>query len=1239
MNNFLPDGNSRKSWPDWLPYVIDAGLTILLIAGLTLLVIWKEADRHKDETAQVTRNVTDLMSASIGNTLDKADVILQSVHIQYADPEFRGRRDAEYFNTFLSRQKSLMGEIHDLRVLDAEGIVRYGTGDIKPVNLSDRDFYIRARDMAADEAGTRAIFDGPVFARISRKWVMVLARRLNHPDGSFAGVVYANFAANMFGSLMSRIDSGVSGVIFLRTADMALVDRHPELAGPDNSVGNRKVSRQLLESIRQHPEGASYLAISPLDQVERHYTYRKIPDYPLYIVAGRLASDFLSLGQSNALLLGFSGLMMLLSAVGSWRMYRLSRQRAVSRSQQEAAVILEASPVATMLVDEQGAIRNANRAAGELLGCAEQDLLGLSVEDLMPQHIRSRHSKHRAAFMQHPGSRPMGAGADLTLLRRDGYEIPVQVALSQIEFGGRTRVIVALEDMRAMREAEAQRHELMTLQTAILEHAAHAIIATDPQGTITLFNRAAEHMLGYAAAEVIGRATPLLFDCTEELPGRADAQDEAAAFDRLVAPCREDRRINDESVFRRKDGSSLPVRRFITWLRDAQGHITGYLALVEDISERRAYDQSLRSALARLRLAAEAANIGIWTWDFADDALEWNDRLYVWYGIPQPLRERGITYADWRARVHPDDIGDLENRIIQSRSDGRPRDGILRVIQPDGSVRVLHSAWSIEYDEAGKATRMVGINRDITQERAYTESLAAARQAAEAASQAKSAFLSTMSHEIRTPLNAIIGTAYLLGQRTRDAAHKRDLDTILIAGKSLLALIDDILDFSRIEAGELRIEAGTFALPEVLAELRAMFSAMAASKGIRLDIPDLPGDIPPFLEADRQRLRQMLVNLLGNAIKFTPAGRVSLHITRLGQDVPGNTVRLRFAVTDTGIGISPENQTHLFQPFIQADSSTSRHYGGTGLGLSIVKRLAMLMGGEVGFDSRPGQGSTFWLELPFGIVHEVIPSARDHGEVCTAPRDLPGMHVLVVDDSQINLDVIQRILVSKGALVTTCTSGAEAIACLQQAGGDHDVVLMDLQMPDMDGCETTRRIRGQLGRTDLPVIALTAGATMTEKQRAQAAGMNDFLTTPVEPERLVSVLRQHVESCRARSLPGAQAAVTPSAPGWPELAGIDAQEASRLLGGDAAFFKELLLQFIEVNAGIVARTKALLDAGDRAEAARLVHKLRGQAGSLGAKRLQQAAGALEEGINADTPDLAARFTAFAGAAKDFFREG
>jgi light-regulated signal transduction histidine kinase (bacteriophytochrome)/AmiR/NasT family two-component response regulator len=523
-------------------------------------------------------------------------------------------------------------------------------------------------------------------------------------------------------------------------------------------------------------------------------------------------------------------------------------------------------------------------------------------------------------------------------------------------------------------------------------------------------------------------------------------------------------------------------------------------------------------------------------------------------------------------------------------------------------LKRLHSVpWSEVELEAADALRINLL--DVTQQKHYEESLRRATHEAERANDAKSSFLANMSHEIRTPMNAIIGLTYLLEHTTAlNPEQTGFVAQINVASTSLLALITDVLDLSKIEAGELMISRVVFSPRVLLRGLHALMRVTANLKGITLQL-DVPDDLPAALEGDGTRLNQILTNLLSNAIKFTERGGVTLSVRLLGSTP--TTVKLTFTVRDTGIGIDPAAQARLFTPFIQADESITRRYGGTGLGLSIIQALAKLMGGTVDFTSTLGVGSEFRVALEFPVSTAAALAATQPAPVPRGARPLAGVRVLVVDDSELNLVVSQRILEQAGAQVWVANNGQHAYERLQLQPGHFDVVLMDVQMPILDGYEATRRIRADLGLLDLPIIALTAGALLSERQRATAAGMNDFLIKPFDTATLVASVMRHSVSARvaAREIqPAPQTANDGVA--WPEIAGIDMEDARDRLCDDPALFRALLQRFLGDFSGMAAPSHPGVPPGLAEQASRL-HQLKCSAGTLGAKEIQHLAAEAE----------------------------
>jgi PAS domain S-box-containing protein len=525
-------------------------------------------------------------------------------------------------------------------------------------------------------------------------------------------------------------------------------------------------------------------------------------------------------------------------------------------------------------------------------------------------------------------------------------------------------------------------------------------------------------------------------------------------------------------------------------------------------------------------------------------------------------------------------------------------------VRKDGSRVAVSIVVTPMTTEGGRTSGYLVIAHDATRQKEVEASLREAARAAESASLAKSQFLANMSHEIRTPMNAVIGLCHILGQTPLAPDQAACLTKLNTAGNSLRALIDDILDLSKIEAGELRIENAPFDLRKLVREIEDVMRIPADEKGIQLGTVwcDSPGRV---LRGDAHRLRQVLVNLLSNAIKFTEHGGVQLRIERAQTPASGpRHERLRLTVRDSGIGIPAEQQARLFQPFAQADTSTTRRFGGTGLGLSIVKRLVSLMGGEVGLSSAPGLGSAFWVELELAVGQDAeLAPARMEPLV----KRLAGVRVLVVDDSDVNREVASRTLALQGAVVSSACDGRQAVELLARSPAAFDIVLMDVQMPVVDGPEATRRIRNELGLT-LPILALSAGTLESETELALAAGMDGFVSKPFYPAEL----GERIERLVRREGAGPRRAGAPSAGlGWPSLPGVDLVAASSRLGGDRRRYETLLRGLCESLREVV-QAGGTIDFADLAKGAARAHELRGSAGLLGVLAIERAGKELEQ---------------------------
>ena len=550
-------------------------------------------------------------------------------------------------------------------------------------------------------------------------------------------------------------------------------------------------------------------------------------------------------------------------------------------------------------------------------------------------------------------------------------------------------------------------------------------------------------------------------------------------------------------------------------MRDAlQQQFDAQRALIERL---RGMAETVPGVVYQLRLAVN----GEFSFAYVSEAV----REYFLLGSAELSR----SAAPWFERIHPDDRTAVRDSLLASARNLSPWQQEFRTPQADGSERWLYGN-AIAQREADGSVLWHGFLTDISRQRrdaleleryrhhleelveARTAALAEATEAAQAASLAKSAFLANMSHEIRTPMNAIIGLTYLAQSDAIEPEQQQRLQKVANAAEHLLSVINNVLDFSKIEAGKVQLERVEFTVDEVLDNIANMTLQGAAAKGLKVETDIAPALRGRVLLGDPQRITELLLNFAGNAVKFTDGGYVRLSAHHQGSASP-QRLAVRFEVQDSGIGISAEAQARLFQDFEQADKSTTRRYGGTGLGLAICRRLAELMGGTVGVDSTPGQGSRFWFQLnlePAARTDEYEPEANTLTRSHTARERLAALaatttrKVLLAEDNPVNQEVALALIGSTGLVVDVAADGQQAIDMVKT--GDYALVLMDVQMPVMDGLDATRAIRELPQGAELPILAMTANAFDEERQRCLDAGMDDHVAKPVVAEQLFSTL-------------------------------------------------------------------------------------------------------------------------------------
>ncbi len=569
--------------------------------------------------------------------------------------------------------------------------------------------------------------------------------------------------------------------------------------------------------------------------------------------------------------------------------------------------------------------------------------------------------------------------------------------------------------------------------------------------------------------------------------------------------------------------------------------------------------------------------------------------------------------------VHPDDIESTVAAVSELSENKKVLNLTNRYRCKDGSYR-----W-IQWRSTPYKDLIYAAARDITELKQIQLQLEQRTAEAEAANQTKSDFLANMSHEIRTPMNAIIGLTHLVLETELTARQRDFLQKVYGSSRALMGILNDILDYSKIEAGRIELEQLPISVETVVQTTLELFRAKAEEKGLALTA-ELPPTLPAVLTGDPLRLSQVLNNLVGNAVKFTEQGEIRIRVEQQKED--SSTVSLCFTVQDSGIGLGQDELDRLFHPFTQADGTISRKYGGTGLGLSISQSLVELMGGSISVSSRQDVGSTFNFIIPLGkpapgsnpvnlscVAGEPLPSSEARQE--QRASELAGLRILLVEDNRINQEVATEILRQYGAEVTLADHGADALELI--TGPGFDVVLMDLHMPVMDGFEATRRIREQYDSSTLPVIAMTAAVMQDDRERCTAAGMVDFIAKPLNPLELLTVLKCLHKADSPSSAPCKAAAIHPEqSTAVTELPRLDIATALQRMGGNTQLLNSMFATFVKEHGQSAGELKALLLEGKTEDALFLAHNIKGVSGTVGAKQLMNAAATLEQQLRSDT---------------------
>jgi PAS domain S-box-containing protein len=838
---------------------------------------------------------------------------------------------------------------------------------------------------------------------------------------------------------------------------------------------------------------------------------------------------------------------------------QLADQRRRQRVQRYLASIVDSSSDAVIGTQLDGTVRSWNAAAERLYGWTEAAIRGRDIAAIVPPESRPQLRDTLEA-----ARRGETRAVDAVHHHKDGHRMEVALRVAPIVDADGQIVGAATTAYDGSARARADRRF-----RDLLDAAPDAIVVAAQDGTIVIVNRQAVQMFGHSSEELVDQPVDVLVPALLS-NGQADHGD----FQR--DDWARDVGTGMELFALRKDGLEIPVEISLSPLETDEGQLV--IAAIRDITERRSGEERLRAAARFFEIAHDLLCTADADGYFVELNGAWEQTL-------------GWTLNELRSQpamdfVHPDDR-DRTHAEHARRTEGLETDRFVnRFRTKDGGWRCLEWTWmkapdgELTYASARDVTERVDAERALREAEARA---AAARDEALAASRMKSSFLANMSHEIRTPLNGVLGITDVLLDGDLSAEQREHAELIRISGDTLLTVVDDILDLSKIEAGALRIEHARFDLVDAVEGACMLVSEDAARKGLGLTL-SLDAKLPAGVLGDAVRVRQVLGNLLSNAVKFSSEGeiRVSARCT----EARGTCTRVMFVVEDAGIGIEASALERLFEPFVQADASTTRRFGGTGLGLAIVAQLVRMMDGDVGASSTPGEGSTFWFSMPFERAADGVEEPELEPPATQRPRSHAAAKVLVVEDNSINQTVATELARQRGCQVEVAHDGLEALEALRTRS--FDLVLMDCQMPRLDGYEATRRLRGwDTPAACTPVVAMTANAMPGDRQRCLDAGMNDYIAKPIRGDDLDRVLARFA----ARG-PASGAMLDPD--------GV-ADLRARL--GDSGVAGRIVEVFAEQTQDLLAVLRAALERRDAAAVAETAHKLKGSCLTLAATRM------------------------------------
>ena len=1096
--------------------VVLCNLAAIALGTVSLQQSRQNAEAQAESAAVSLAHVLD---QSLSSSARSIDVGLQALADELGREARGGSRylQTDEVMALLARVKSWLPETEGIRVFDADGQPRW-TQHSNPENAQET---CQCLDALRADPAEGLVVGRPIARRGGAGWLIPFSRRVSGPGGGFGGIVSVTVPLEYFTELLARPQLGEGGSAILRYHDFSLITRVPPVAGAAGVVGHVWISDLVRNRLEAGRTSFTHLSAITSDKVERLYAVRRVEGLPFFLTVGFAPDHYLAQWGRDAVqtvaMLAVFLVVSTGSAVAIGGLYRRERNEAARAGDNEARLgaTLDELQKRDLALD---AAEQIGRLGAYAIDLTSGEVIHSRAFDAVLGFSPERAFTH-AGWVEriHPDDRDEASRRFEQGLLRDGqpYDIVYRLflpdgtlrwihGLGRAERNADGQVVAAsgaVQDVTARKQVED------SLQQALDDY--QGLVARVPVGIFKCrLTAGGAPVFTYVSprfCEQVGQPAERLLHTPNAFLDTLVETDRHTLCSMTAAHLDPARAFGWEGRIRVGDRVRwISVLASPTRLDDGAVRWDG---VCTEITDRKHAELALREIEERNRLVLEYSPVGILRYDQALKVNYCNQQFALIMGAPMSYMNTLDMHTLRDQRVIPTIRAALTGELSQY-------EGPYRATYSGRELAVSITCAPLR-DSSGEIVEGIAILQDITERvrkdeelaryrdsleelvGARTADLEAARAEAERLARVKSEFLANMSHEIRTPINGILGLARM---GFRDNSSRDGVQAvfarILGAGQLLLGIINDILDYSKIEAGKLRIEAIPVDLDKLIGDTLTLADDLAAAKGLRLQRHHRT-PLPAACLSDPLRLAQILMNLLSNAVKFTEKGQVTLEAGREGDT-------LVFAVVDTGIGMSASQLASVFAPFEQADNSTTRRFGGTGLGLTITRRIVELMGGTLRADSQEGVGSRFEVRLPW-VEAPAAPALLPAPE---QPLRLAGLRILAAEDNPVNQLVLEDNLVSEGAEVTLANNGQEAVENVKRcAAGGFDVVLMDLQMPVMDGYEATRQIRALA--PDLPIIGQTAHALDEERAACLAAGMVDHLAKPIDPDLLVATVLRH----------------------------------------------------------------------------------------------------------------------------------